>query len=80
MRAQIWLCCKKVNSQPTTIIWTKLVELESPMLYIKVQPQSFLGSGEEDFEVFLPYMGMVAILFNGVEPLEQIWKKVLCEI
>ena len=26
-----------------------LVDLESPMLYTKIQPQSFLGSGEEDF-------------------------------
>ena len=46
------------------IIWTNLVE-ESPMLYIKIQPQSFLGSGG-DFQVFLPNMGMMAILFNGV--------------
>ena len=29
------------------------------MLYTKIQPKSFLGSGEEDFSVFLPYMGMV---------------------
>ena len=26
-----------------------LVDHESPMLYTKIQPQSFLGSGEEDF-------------------------------
>ena len=32
-----------------TIIWTNLVDLESPMLFTKIQPQSFLGSGEEDF-------------------------------
>ena len=49
-----------------------MVELESPMLHTKIQHQSFLGSGEEDFEVFLPYMGMAAVLFNGVEPFEQI--------
>ena len=41
------------------------------MLYIKVQPQSFLGSGKEDFMFILPYMGMAAI-FNGAEPFEQI--------
>ena len=29
------------------IIWTNLVELESSMLYTKIQPQSFLGSGED---------------------------------
>ena len=40
------------------------------MLYTKIQPQSFLGSGEEEFEVFLPYIGMAAILFNGAEPFE----------
>ena len=54
------------------IIWTNLVELETVMLYTKIQPQSFLGSGEEDFEVFLPYLDTVAILFNGAEPFEQI--------
>ena len=47
------------------------------MIYIKIQSQSFLGSGVEDFKCFcfisffLLYMGMVVILFNGVEPLEQ---------
>ena len=43
------------------------------MLYAKNKPQSFLSTGEEDFEVFLPYMGMAAILFNGAEPSEQIF-------
>ena len=33
------------------------------MLYTKIQSQSFLGSREDDFKVFLPYMGMAAILF-----------------
>ena len=51
---------------PIPILWTNLVDLVSPMLYTKSQP----GSGEENI-VFLPYMGMVAILFNGVEPYEQ---------
>ena len=53
------------------IIWTNLVELESSMLYTKIQPQSFLGSGEVFWE-FLPYMDMLAILFNCAEPFEQI--------
>ena len=39
------------------------------MLYIKIQPQNFLVILEEDIKVFLPYIGMVAILFSGVEPL-----------
>ena len=42
------------------------------MLYTKIQPQSFLGSGEEDFQEFLPYMDMAAILFNCAEPFEEI--------
>ena len=42
------------------------------MLYNKIQPWSFLCSGEEDFKVFLPYTGMAAILFNDAEPLEYI--------
>ena len=42
------------------------------MLYTKIQPQSLLGSGEKDFQEFLPYMDMVAILFNWAEPFEQI--------
>ena len=39
------------------------------MLYTKSKPESFLEK-EEGF--FLPYMGMAAILFSGVEPVEQI--------
>ena len=42
------------------------------MLYAKIQPQSFLGSGEGDFQDFLPYMDMAAILFNCAEPFKQI--------
>ena len=56
------------------------------MLFTKIQPQSFLGS-EEDLKCFLPYIGLVAILFNDVEPVEQTdnipstkGKKALCEI
>ena len=60
---------------PNLIILTNLVDLESPMQYTKIQPQSFLSTGvetgEEDFLVFLQYMGMAAILFNDAEPFEQ---------
>ena len=48
-----------------------MVELKTAMLYTTIQPQSFLGS-REDFYEFLPYMDMAAILFNGVEQVEQI--------
>ena len=41
------------------------------MLYTKIQPQSFLGSGE-DFFFVLPYMGKATILFNGAAPFEEV--------
>ena len=46
---QIWPCRKKVNCQYTTIILATLVVLPFPMTYAKIQPQSVLGFGEEDF-------------------------------
>ena len=46
---------------------------------VKIQPQSFLGSGEEDVLVFLPYMNMAAILFNGAELFVQIVNMLLIE-
>ena len=49
------------------------------MLYTKIQPQSFLGSREEDFLVFLPYTDKAAILFDGAEPFEQIGNTFLTE-
>ena len=42
------------------------------MSYTKFQPQNFLSSWEEYLNVFLPYMGMVAILFNGAEQFKRI--------
>ena len=48
------------------------VDLAFPMLYTKILPQSFLGSGEGGFEVFLPYIDMAAILFNSAKPFDQI--------
>ena len=45
------------------------------MLYTKFPPQSFIGSGEEDFKCFLPYlpyMSMAAILFSSAKLFEQI--------
>ena len=49
-----------------------MVDLESPLLFTKILPQSCLGSGEEDFQVILPHMGTAAFLFNGVEPFDEI--------
>ena len=79
MGTQIWHIHEKVKGPLTVIIWTNLVDLESSMLYTKIQPKSYLGSGEEDFLRVLPYMGMAAILFNGAEPLEQISNILLTE-
>ena len=42
------------------------------MLYTKILPKSFLGSGEDGLEVFLPYMSKAAILFNSAKPFDQI--------
>ena len=47
-----------------------MIALETVMLYTKIQPQSFLGAGE-DFQEFLPYMDMAAILFSGTKSFEQ---------
>ena len=65
---------KKVKGQPTISIWINLADLETAMLYTKIQPQSFPGSREEDLQMFLPYMGMATILFNSAEPFEQTGK------
>ena len=46
---QIWPYHKKVKGHPNLIILTNLVDLESRMLYTKIQPQSFLSTEEEDF-------------------------------
>ena len=49
MGKQTWPRRKKVKCQCTTIILATLVDLLSPMIYAKIQPQGILGSGEEDF-------------------------------
>ena len=46
---QIWPYHKTVKGHPSLIILTNLVDLESLMLYSKIQPQSILSTGEEDF-------------------------------
>ena len=48
------------------------------MLYPKIQPHNFLGSGE-DFKVFLPYMDMAVILFSGAELFKQIVSNISTE-
>ena len=43
-------------------IYIKFVELESPMLQAKFHDHRTSGSAEEDFQRFLRYMGMAAIM------------------
>ena len=43
-----WPCRKKVECQCMTIILATLVDPLSPMIYANIQPQSILGSREED--------------------------------
>ena len=44
------------------IIWTNYDGQESPMLHTKFRGNWPAGSGKENFEMFLRYMGMAAIL------------------
>ena len=46
---QTWPCSKKVKRQRMTNLLAILVDLPSPMIPAKVQPQGILGSGGEDF-------------------------------
>ena len=48
-RGGTWPHCKKVKCQCTIIILAILVDLPSPMIYAKIQPQGILGFEEEDF-------------------------------
>ena len=50
------------QGQPRVTIYINCVELESLMLQAKFQDHRTSGSGEEDFQRFLPYMGVAAIL------------------
>ena len=50
------------QGQPRIIICIILVVLSYMMLHTKFQDDQFIGSGEEDFLRFLPYMGMAAML------------------
>ena len=61
------------QGQPREIIWTILVVLTYTMLHTKFQGHRSIGSGEEDFLRFLPYMGMAAILVMWPKPFEQLF-------
>ena len=59
--------------QPRVIIWTTLAVLPYTMLHTKFQGHLYIGSGEEDFLRFLPYMGMAAMLVMWPRPFEQLF-------
>ena len=61
------------QGQPREIIWTILVVLTYKMLHTKFQGHRSIGSEEEDFLRFLPYMGMAAILVMWPGPFEQLF-------
>ena len=61
------------QGQPRVIIWIIFVVLPYTMLHTKFQGHWSIGSGEEDFLRFLPYMGMAAMLVIWPRPFEQIF-------
>ena len=73
VRDQIWPCHKIGQGQLRVIIWTNLEVLEYPMLHTNFQGHWPFGSREEDFLIFLLYMGMVAIFVMWHRPVEQIF-------
>ena len=50
------------QGQPRVMICIILVVLLYTMLHTKFQGHRSIGSGEEDFLRFFPYMGMAAML------------------
>ena len=50
------------QGQPRVIISTIMVELPYMMLHTKFQGNRSIGSGEEDFLRFVPYVGMATML------------------
>ena len=65
------------QGQPRVIIWTTLVVLPYTMLHTKFQGLGSIGSGEEDFLMFLPYMGMAAMLVMWPRTFEHFFLKCL---
>ena len=61
------------HGQPWVIIWTTLVILPYTMLHTKFQGHWSIGSGEEDFLSFLPYMGMAAMMVMWPRSFEQLF-------
>ena len=58
----IWPCRKIGQGQHKIIIWILLVVCGYAMLHTKFQGHLSISPGAEDFQRFLPYMGIAAIL------------------
>ena len=69
---RIWPCRKIGQGQPRVIIWINLVVLEHLMMHTNFHGHQPFGSREEDFFLFLPHMGMAAILVMCPGPFEHI--------
>ena len=55
--------CRKIGQgHHRVVIYIHIVVLESSILHAKFYGDQSIGYGEEDFERFLPYVGMAAIL------------------
>ena len=67
---QIWPWHKIGQGQPSVIILIILVVLSYTILHTKFQGHQSIGSGEEDFLRFLPYMGMAAMLVKRTNSFE----------
>ena len=72
-RYQIWPLWKRGQGLPRVTIWTNLVVLSHLMLHTMFQGNQPCSSGKEAFLRFLPYMGIVAILFMRPGAFEQIF-------
>ena len=60
--SHIWPCRKIGKGQPRVIIYTILAILAYIMLHTKFQGYQSISIEKKIFVMFLPYMGMVAIL------------------
>ena len=66
-----WPCQKIDQGQPRVIIKINFLKPEYPMVHTKFQGHWPFISWEEDFQKFLPYMGLVAILITWPRSHEQ---------
>ena len=84
MGTQIWPCYKKVKGQRTDIIWTNFVDLESSMLYTKIQPKAFLVLEKKLFKCYYhiwAWPSFCLIARNHLNILTiPFWQKAACEI